>query len=405
MIAVAAFLAIMTVQIRISSRRSPASGADAEDASKKNEANPVRVDNTRHPAAQTALPSMRRWVAFMAVFVAVALIVALPMIRYISNPDAYYWTHFDNYSDVRITRTPQYAAAGTWERIGLVAGQAKYFASAYAWHGRLDNVDGNGLRPVFDPFTLALICLGLVLAWRYRRRPAVIAALCAFAIVPLPAVLQKGSIMREPVGAAPYAMFLAALPLAALWRAGMRHNGWRRLLPPAVAFAALAVIAGVTVHDYFWTARTDPWVRAIYFSEETSASIYMRGLPADSYIYFYSDRAPLSSRRRQFLAPDIRGEDRSQEFAGAASFPDINPARRSVFIVMGRYAPLLTEIKQRYPGGSETIERRDGKFEFAAYVSLQAPRHHPCHEHALLAVRGKSMREHERGAGSGWNTR
>ena len=56
----------------------------------------------------------------------------------------------------------------------------------------------------------------------------VIAALCAFAIIPLPAVLQKGSIMREPVGAAPYAMFLAALPLAWLWRRGMRSEGAAR---------------------------------------------------------------------------------------------------------------------------------------------------------------------------------
>jgi hypothetical protein len=28
---------------------------------------------------------------------------------------------------------------------------------------------------------------------------------------------------------------------------------------------------------------------------------------------------------------------------------------------------MLTSIEARYPGGRETIEMRDGKFEFAAY--------------------------------------
>src|SRR6185437_2561023 len=272
-----------------------------------------------------------------------------------------------NYEDVRITRTPQYAAAGTWERLGLIAGEAKYFASAYAWHGRKDIVDGNGLRPVFDPLTLVLIAGGLLLAWRYRREPMVIAAVCGLVIIPLPAVLQKGSIMREPVGAAPYAMFFGALPLAALWRAGSERRGWGRWAPAVAAFFAVALITGVTVHDYFWTVRKSDFVRLIFFSQETSASLYMRSLPSDTYIYFYSDHAPLSLETRQYLAPDVRGEDRSEEFAGAESIPD-DPRRPSAFIFMDRYEPLLTQVEQLFPGGTEHVVTRDGKFEFAAYV-------------------------------------
>ena len=355
-VAVGVFLGIMTVRVVLAERRGDAAIPAGAVAS-----------NDRGAGTAFRLPPTRQWLIAMGVLSVVALIVAAPMINYIRNPDAYYWFHFNNYEDVRITRTPEYAAAGTWERIGLILGQAKFFASAYAWHARPDIVDGNGLRPVFDPITLVLIGAGLVLAWQHRRSPMVIAALCAFAIIPLPAVLQKGSIMREPVGAAPYAMFFAALPLAWLWRRGMRSEGAARWLPVGAACVAVAAIGAITMHDYFGTVPGAELTRTVYFSQETSASTFMRGLPEGSYVYFYSDRAPFRLETRQFLAPDARGEDRSQEFAGAMSIPTIDPSERSVFILMDGYEPLISTIEARYPGGTETVVTRDGKFEFLAY--------------------------------------
>lgn len=303
----------------------------------------------------------------MVALTAAMLIVAAPMIDYVSDPDAYYWQHFNNYEGVRITRTPQYEAAGTWGRIKLIAGQAKYFASAYAWAGRKDAVDGNGLRPVFDPLTLVLMGAGLLFAWRYRREPMVIAAICGIVILPLPAVLQKGSIMREPVGAAPYAMFLAALPLAALWRERSRgRTAVARAAPPLIAGAIVAALAAITVHDYFWTVRKDLWIRTIYGSEMTTASEYMRSLPQGTYVYFYSARWPFRIETRQFLAPDVKGEDRSGEFAGEQSVPG-DPRRPAAFVLLSPYDQLLPTIENEYPGGHERIVTRDGKFEFAAY--------------------------------------
>ncbi len=311
--------------------------------------------------------SPRRWWTGMAILWLAAFIVALPFLNYVRNPDAYYWSHLTNYQEVRITRTPQYAAADTWGRIKLIAGEAKYFASAYAWAKRPDIVDANGsVRPMFDPLTLILLAAGLAFVWRYRREPMVIAAVCGLVILPLPAVLQKGSIMREPVGAAPYAMFVAALPLAALWRAGLRRRDWLRYAPAVGAVAVVAVVASLTIHDYFRTMRKDPFVREIFFSQETSASTYLRSLPSGTYVYFYSERAPFALETRQYLAPDVRGEDRSKEFGGSVSVPE-TPRRPSVFILMGPYEALLPEIEKLYPGGERRTITRDGKFEFTAY--------------------------------------
>ena len=58
---------------------------------------------------------------------------------------------------------------------------------------------------------------------------AIVAAICCLVIIPLPATLQQGSVMRQPVAVAPYVALLAALPLAA---AG--------LLNPLIAGAAMA---------------------------------------------------------------------------------------------------------------------------------------------------------------------
>lgn len=360
-VATSAFIAVISVRVWLTARRGAPSapGDESADAPHRTALNP---------------PAPRAWLRGIALLGVAALVVALAMIWYVSDPHAYYWQHFNNYEDVRITRTPEYADADLWGRIGLIAGQAKYFASAYAWHGREDIVDANGLRPVFDPVTLALLGAGLIIAWRYRREPMVIAALCGLVILPLPALLQKGSIMREPVGAAPYAMFFAALPLAAAWRFALAHRGGVRAAAAAGVIVALALIMVATVRDYFWTLREDAFVRYIYFSQMTSASEYMRDVPKGTYVYFYSDHASINLETRQYLAPHVIGEDRSRTFGGGESeFPVLRPGDHVVFMLLDTYENLLPQMQRAYPGGTAYIERRDGKFEFAAYGVVVPP--------------------------------
>lgn len=310
----------------------------------------------------------RWWLASTLAFGAAAFIVALPMFMYLSNPDAYYWKHIDNYQEVGVAQSEGWADASFAGKLRLTGEQAWTFFRHYTYDADWDIVDANGIRPVFDPLSLALIAAGLVLAWRHRRNPVVIAALCAMLIIPLPAVTQRGSIMRQPVAAAPFVMLIAALPLAAVWRAGLEHAG-RRVIAFAAVGIALAMITTITVRDYFWTWREHPFVREIYFSEFTSASTFMDRFGDDAYFYLYSDRAPLSQETRQFLAPDAVGEDRSREFSAAdASIENIDRTRRAVFVLMWPYFDLLPQIEARYPGGEAIEAKRDGKLEFYAYI-------------------------------------
>lgn len=316
----------------------------------------------------------RWWIRSSLALAGVSFVVALPFLIYISDPDAYYWDHIDNYSEVGVARSDEFEDAPLGGRIELIGDQAWTFAKAYTYDAPLDIVDANGVRPVFDPLTLLLMALGLVVAWKRRREPMIIAMLLCLLIIPLPAVLQRGSIMRQPVAAAPYAALLAAMPVAALLRAAWkrpvdpRRSAGVRAFAIATVTASVAMISVITVRDYFWTWRQHEWVRFIYYSQFTTASLYMRDLPDNTYVYFYNDRASINLETRPFLARDVRGEDRSREFSDHdASIENIDRATPVSFVLMEGYYDLLPSLRERYPGGYVRRVERDGKLEFIAY--------------------------------------
>jgi 4-amino-4-deoxy-L-arabinose transferase-like glycosyltransferase len=313
--------------------------------------------------------AFRRWWPSLVVCFGAALIVSIPFLWYIHNPNAYFWEHIDTYRDVGVTRSPEYGDADTWGRVRIIADQLRDFASTYIWDGKPDYVDASGLRAMFDPMTLSLLAIGLVMAFRARREPLVIAAVCCVVIVPLPALLQTGSMMREPLGAAPFLMFIAALPLAALWRWGLRAGpSAKAMLVAVVALAPVAFIGATTVHDYFQTWRYDETTRYVYHQEITSASLYMRTLPANAYVLLYSDRHPLDLETRQFLSPDTLGEDRSREFSTLDTSLDLPRWKGPVvFVLLAEYLPLIDDLERRYPRGIETTASHDGKTDFYAY--------------------------------------
>ncbi|MEK7693260.1 MAG: glycosyltransferase family 39 protein [Chloroflexota bacterium] len=316
----------------------------------------------------------RWWRGSVLAMFAAALVVALPMIAYVARPSSYYWKHVEDYSSVGVTRSQEFKSAGIRGKTRLIGEQAGTFLRAYTWDGERDNVDASGLRATFDPPTLILLAVGLVMAVRRRREPMVIAALCCFFIIPLPAVLQRGSITRQPLGAAPYAMFFAALPLAAIWRAAWESHGRWRLPAMGAVAAIVAIITAITVHDYFWAWRRAELVRFVYHAEITAASSYMRTLPPDGSIFFYSDRHSINLETRQFLAPGVRGNDRSSEFSSfGGSIQIYDRSRPVVFVLLGRYRSLLPELERTYPGGRAVEVTHDGVTEFVAYELPASP--------------------------------
>lgn len=313
----------------------------------------------------------RWWRGSMLVFWGVGLLVATPMLLEIADPDSFYWFHIRNYGEVRVTQTPEYQDADLWGKVELIGRQIEIFLGAYGWDGELDIVDGNGIRPMLDPATGILFLVGLVMAARRWRDPVILAAICCLLIIPLPAVLQKGSIMRQPLAAAPYVMLFAAVPLAAAWDAGWRSAATSKLRMAVFCQGAaglLIIITAIGMHDYFWTARKHQFTRDIYASEMTTASTYIDTLPDDAYVLLYTWRWPFRIEIRQFLAHNAEGEDRSFEYSERGRDITIDDhTRPTVFILMDDYVDLLPEIEALYPGGVERTFIRDKKFEFVAY--------------------------------------
>jgi hypothetical protein len=199
------------------------------------------------------------------------------------------------------------------------------------------------------------------------------AALCCALIIPLPAALQYGSVMRQPVGAAPYVALLCALPLAAIWRSAMGTGMTRRpSLAGAIAVgavaAALFATTFITVRDYFWEWPREGHTRFVYHQEMTAASEYMKSLPEGAYVYFFSDRHPLGLETRQYLAPDVQGEDRSYEFSDFDGAVDgIDRSRPAVFVLLPDYADRIAAIEVAHPGGVTREHYRRGELDFIAY--------------------------------------
>jgi 4-amino-4-deoxy-L-arabinose transferase-like glycosyltransferase len=318
-------------------------------------------------AACVARLAPRAWIERVALALVAAVVVALPFLIYIASPDAYFWEHIEDYSRVSITRAPEFQEASVFGKGRIMAEQARDFAATYAWDGREDLIDAMGTRPVFEPLMLLLLGAGAIAAWPRRREPMVLLAACGVLILPLPALTQTESMMRQPLAAAPFAMFFAALPLAALWRMTARGNGRWRALPAAAAIGCVAIIAGTTVRDYFARWDGHALTRYVYHEEITAAARYIDDLPDGSYVYFYSERHPLYLETVTYLAPDVAGEDRSAEFGpGRVSLEDIDE-RNGVIVLIGEYLRLANNVRVRYPGSVERAGYHDGELMFLAY--------------------------------------
>lgn len=334
--------------------------------------------------AITTLTTYRRgddfrwWRGSMLITAAVAFVVFAPMLTQILDRDSAYWWHVENYSEVGVWRTQEFRDEDALGKAELVARQVENFVGAYAWDPSEDIVDGNGVRPMFDPATIILLLIGVVFAVRQWRNPVALAALCCVIIIPLPAVLQQGSIMRQPVAAAPFAMLIAALPLAAMWRTA--RSAWHERRDVAVISGAavvvmVAIIGATTVYDYFWTWRKHDWPQFIYHDEVRTSAEYMDTLPDGTYVLLYSWRAPINQEIYRFLAHDVEGEDRSADYSDRNRVITIDdPSRPTVFVLMDDYLDMLPAIEAAHPNATVKTITHNGKVHLIAVeVPAQTP--------------------------------
>jgi hypothetical protein len=322
--------------------------------------------------AHTPAGAERRRVALGALALAVAaLIVATPMLVFIAGHTATYRFHEQQ---VSITHAPGWSDASIGGKANILRHRFDEWAEALARGNRPDFGDGLASpgHPVVDDVTLALALVGLGIAlWRWRQTEYAF-VLAVIAVGPLGALATFGDgLFRRTFGMAPFVALLAALPLAWLWdRVGARRD-WQAAGAIALCGMLVAYPAIANVYAYFGPVQDTAVMRYTYPYQEDAASHYIAGLPANTFVYFYSDRWSFDYETRRFIAPHANGIDRSSEFGGSGvgATPDFNHdrSRPSAFVFLGNYLADADAVLAAYPGGTLTEGHHKGETTFRAY--------------------------------------
>ncbi len=128
------------------------------------------------------------------------------------------------------------------------------------------------LRPVFDPLMGAAFMVGLVRAFRERRRPDRALTLIWLAVMILPTIVAEDAPhFLRAVGLQPFLFLVPALGLEAVWRWLEKHTS--QVLAGSLVALALAASVGLTVRDYFLRYGADPELRYAFETAATEMAV------------------------------------------------------------------------------------------------------------------------------------
>jgi 4-amino-4-deoxy-L-arabinose transferase-like glycosyltransferase len=324
------------------------------------------------------MPSWRVVARWMAAYAAGLVVGALPMIIFALTPGSSYFNHART---VGVGQEDDWSAAGSWPERLVVLGQRYWgYWERMVVRPAVDYVDGSGVVALIPGAAVGLAGLGLWFVVRQRSRAPALLVICIVIIlvIPLASVVTVDGAARRTLVSAPALAVLMAVGLVwpgrslratiAAWRQG-QAAAWRVGAMVVVTVIATGSAGWVTWHNLRADLETVPAAGStewIFAEDLVAASRYLDGEGAGSYVYFLSDRWSISYETRQFLAPDVEGENRSHRF-GQYSL-DIDPSRGDVtFLLLGGYRDEIVVLRQRYPGGVEVVPGDATDPPFIAY--------------------------------------
>lgn len=316
-----------------------------------------------------AIVRQRAWLpALRGVVVAVlaGVVVLLPMLDYALDDENDYFEHFQESS---LTEQNEWQERETaFDKLSLI-GERYANHWYYLYHAtRIDAVDGTGRVALAPLLFLYLAAVGglLTVALARRREPFLLLGILIALLLPLSSATTEGGMIRRSFAAVPFLALLAAVTIDELVRIARQRERWQRGLLTAFALAVTATVVTSSLLLYFDDFADRDVQRVVLADDMTDATQFMESLPDDAYVYFYADRFSFDYTIRRFLAPNLRGIDRSREF-GTYGLSVDRDLGQPVFVLLGKYRDDIAAIETRHPGGVTTVGGPEGNPTFVAY--------------------------------------
>jgi 4-amino-4-deoxy-L-arabinose transferase-like glycosyltransferase len=311
-------------------------------------------------------PTTRRRFASLTVMVVTLLVLSSPMIRFAADPTSGYFTVFR--SESVFTNGDWASLEGPEAKLRFVASQYMYFWERLCCLVEPDHIDASGVTPLVPKAMLLLAVVGVVLGLSLHGGPLVVFGLLVVLLMPFGSALNE-VVMRRSLAIAPFLAMFAAIGLIDLLRMARRLPAIRG----SVAVAVLALVASLAIYgNVSSTALTmqSPEARSVFAQEFVDAVNYMRTLPNGSHVYLFSNRWHFGHETRAFLAQNVTGEDRSDQFGPRGfGFYRIDAAKgRPVLIFIDAYLDRVAAAARRHPGGEITGGRSEAGTTFIAYL-------------------------------------
>ncbi len=318
------------------------------------------------------------------IFAVAAVLLATPMLVFVA-------TRYNDYMGygrvVSVFNSPEYkAAAKNGESLSFLRNKLQRAISVYYVGRPPDTTDGMGPFGLLDPLTRVLFTVGVAIGlWRFRRwRYFIIPGGVVVGVLAVAITVPWGE-NRRGIAALPLVFAAAAVggdAVFGLFSASLHKLKFRQInllyagLAGVIAVAAVAYVATWNSRVYFQKIAPSDATRFAYAYELSRAANYLHSLPPtigqDPYVYFYSGRWAWDYEARRFQAPNLNGEDRSQNF-GKFSLEWTSGHPVVVYLLMPPYDQYSKEIQRRYPGGACVQEKENGKLIYMAYI-LGSPR-------------------------------
>lgn len=294
--------------------------------------------------------SIRQELAGIALFVAACIVVLIPMIRFATADDTYYWKHFDR---ARVTETEE------WQALDGPVDQARWVISNYrriwerlSWGPELDIVDGTGLTTLVPSLMLVLAAIGILFGlWRYRNAEVFLGVLIIF-LIPLATEFSIGGETRRTLIMTPFIAMFCALACVGIIDLVKARGRYLRHASILIVACLLGIVAYQNLRLYFHDFAAPEIQNRILAKSIADTAKFLDDLPYDPYVYHYSDTWSIHYETVQFLAPDVTGEDRSERFGEFDFDIDIGDTggRCPLFVFLGSYKDDIDEVRQLYPG-------------------------------------------------------